>query len=92
MGACSVIILVLLIAIECINIARISKDLAGSIIACGVAALIGFQSFLNMSVATGLLPNTGIPFPFVSYGLTSLISLYAGIGVILNVRLQARKY
>ena len=92
MGACSVIILVLLIAIECINIARISKDLAGSIIACGVAALIGFQSFLNMSVATGLLPNTGIPFPFVSYGLTSLISLYAGIGIILNVRLQARKY
>ena len=92
MGACSVIILVLLIVIECINIARLSKDLAGSIIACGIAALIGFQSFLNMSVATGLLPNTGIPFPFVSYGLTSLISLYAGIGVLLNVRLQAKKY
>ena len=92
MGACGVIILVLLIVIECINIARLSKDLAGSIIACGMAALIGFQSFLNMSVATGLLPNTGIPFPFVSYGLTSLISLYAGIGVLLNVRLQAKKY
>ena len=91
-GACSVIILVLLIVLECINIARISKDLAGSIIACGIAALIGFQSFLNMSVATGLLPNTGIPFPFVSYGLTSLISLYAGIGILLNIRLQARKY
>ena len=91
-GACGVIILVLLIVVECINIARISKDLAGSIIACGVAALIGFQSFLNMSVATGLLPNTGIPFPFVSYGLTSLISLYASIGILLNVRLQAKKY
>ena len=91
-GACGVIILVLFIVFECINIARISKDLAGSIIACGMAALIGFQSFLNMSVATGLLPNTGIPFPFVSYGLTSLVSLYAGIGVLLNVRLQAKKY
>ena len=91
-GACGVIILVLLIVMECINIARISKDLAGSIIACGVAALIGFQSFLNMSVATGLLPNTGIPFPFVSYGLTSLVSLYASIGIVLNVRLQAKKY
>ena len=91
-GACGVILLVLLIVMECINIARISKDLAGSIIACGVAALIGFESFLNMSVATGLLPNTGIPFPFVSYGLTSLVSLYAGIGVVLNVRLQAKKY
>ena len=91
-GACGVIILVLLIVLECLNIARLSKDLAGSIIASGIAALIGFQSFLNMSVATGLLPNTGIPFPFVSYGLTSLVSLYAAIGILLNVRLQAKKY
>ena len=91
-GACGVIILVVLITLECINIARLSKDLAGSIIACGVAALIGFQSFLNMSVATGLLPNTGIPFPFVSYGLTSLVSLYTSIGILLNIRLQAKKY
>ena len=92
MGACSVIILVLLIVIECINIARLSKDLAGSIIACGMAALIGFQSFLNMSVATGLLPNTGIPFPFVSYGLTSLISLYAGIGILLQKEFRKQGY
>ena len=91
-GACGVIVLVILIVFECINIARLSKDLAGSIIACGVAALIGFQSFLNMSVATGLLPNTGIPCPFVSYGLTSLVSLYAAIGILLNIRLQAKKY
>ena len=91
-GACGAIVLVLLIVLECINIARISKDLAGSIIACGVAALVGFQSFLNMSVATGLLPNTGIPCPFVSYGLTSLVSLYTAIGILLNIRLQAKKY
>ena len=91
-GACAVIILVMLIVFECINIARLSKDLAGAIIACGVAALVGFQSFLNMSVATGLLPNTGIPFPFVSYGLTSLVSLYAAMGILLNIRLQAKKY
>ncbi len=91
-GACTVIVLVILIVLECINIARLSKDLAGSIIACGVGALIGFQSFLNMAVATGLSPNTGIPFPFVSYGLTSLVSLYAAIGILLNIRLQAKKY
>ena len=54
----------------------------------GVASLIGFQSFLNISVATGVLPNTGIPLPFVSYGLSSLLSLYIGIGLLLNVRLQ----
>ena len=91
-GAVSCIVLVLFIVLECINIARQSKDLAGSIIACGMASLIGFQSFVNMSVATGITPTTGIPFPFVSYGLTSLMSLYAGIGVVLNIRLQSKKY
>lgn len=89
-GAFTVIVLVMLIVMECLLIARTSKDLAGSIIACGMASLVGFQSMLNMSVATGLLPNTGIPFPFVSYGLTSMVSLYMGIGIVLNVRLQAK--
>lgn len=87
-GTCFVIILILLIVLECINIARKAKDMAGTLIATGVAALIGFQSFLNISVATGVMPNTGIPLPFVSYGLSSLISLYIGIGLLLNVRLQ----
>lgn len=87
-GTCAVIILILLIVLECISIARKAKDLAGTLIAMGAAALIGFQSFLNISVATGTLPNTGIPLPFVSYGLSSLLSLYICIGFLLNVRLQ----
>lgn len=91
-GTCTVVVLVLLIVAECLYIAKLSKDLAGSIVACGVAAVIGFQSLMNMSVATGLLPNTGIPFPFVSYGLTSLVSLYMAIGIVLNIRLQGKKY
>ena len=91
-GAFAVIILVVLIVMECLLIARSSKDLAGTVIASGVAALVGFQSFMNMSVATGMLPNTGIPFPFVSYGLTSLVSLYIGMGIVLNIRLQSKKY
>ena len=41
---------------------------------------------------TGLLPNTGTPLPFVSYGLTSLVSLYIGMGLVLNVGLQNRRY
>ncbi|MCM1539184.1 MAG: FtsW/RodA/SpoVE family cell cycle protein, partial [bacterium] len=53
--------------------------------------IIGFQGFTNISVATGLFPNTGIPLPFVSYGLTSLLCLYMGIGFVLNVRLQCIK-
>ena len=50
------------------------------------------QSFINIAVATGLIPNTGTPLPFVSYGLTSLWSLYIGMGLALNVGLQNKKY
>ncbi len=91
-GAAAVIILLMLISLECILIGRKAKDLSGRLICCGMAALVGFQSFVNISVTTGLLPNTGLPLPFVSYGLTSLVSLYIGIGIVLNVGLQPRKY
>lgn len=90
-GAVTVILLIFFITLECILVARRAKDLAGTIICSGVAAIIGFQSFLNISVATGLIPNTGLPLPFVSYGLTSLISLYIGLGFVLNVGLQSKK-
>ncbi len=90
-GSCAVIILLFTIAFECINVARKAKDLAGTLIACGIGSLIAFQGFLNIGVATFILPNTGLPLPFVSYGLTSLLSLYMGIGFVLNVRLQCKK-
>ncbi|MCM1252619.1 MAG: rod shape-determining protein RodA [Clostridium sp.] len=90
-GGCSVIVILIFISFECIMIARRAKDLAGTIIAAGVGALIGFQGILNIAVATGASPNTGIPLPFVSYGLTSLVSSYIGIGFVLNVRLQCKK-
>lgn len=91
-GCCIVIGLLLLIIIQCILIGIRSQDLAGRIICCGIAAQIGFQSFINISVATGVLPNTGIPLPFVSYGLTSLVSMCMGIGFVLNIGLQPKKY
>lgn len=91
-GSAGIVILLLLIVIECILTSRRAKDLSGKIICCGVGAVVGFQSFLNICVATGLLPNTGTPLPFVSYGLTSLVSLYIGMGLVLNVGLQNRRY
>ena len=45
----------------------------------------------NIAVATGVFPNTGLPLPFISYGVSSLASLYIGIGILLNVGLQQRK-
>lgn len=91
-GSGIVIALLLFIVIQCILIGVRSQDLSGKIICCGIGGLIGFQSFINIGVATGLIPNTGVPLPFVSYGLTSLVSLYIGIGFVLNVGLQPKKY
>lgn len=91
-GTVAIIILLLFVTIECILIARKAKDTAGKMICCGFAALVGFQSLVNIGVASGLLPNTGLPLPFVSYGLTSLLSLYIGVGLVLNVGLQPKKY
>lgn len=90
-GSCILLGVILLIVIECIRIAFNAKDLAGSIIAGGMGALIGFQTFINIGVVTGLLPNTGLPLPFISYGLTSLVSLMIGMGIVMNVRLQTPK-
>lgn len=92
LGTAAIIILLLFITIECIFIARKAKDTAGKLICCGMAALVGFQSIVNIGVASGLLPNTGVTLPFVSYGLTSLWSLYIGVGLVLNVGLQPKKY
>lgn len=91
-GSCIIIALLLLIVIQCILIGIRSQNLSGRIICCGVGGLIGIQSFINIGVATQLIPNTGVPLPFVSYGLTSLVSLNIGIGLVLNVGLQPKKY
>ena len=78
------------IFIECIIVAVKAKDFAGRLICCGVSAYIGFQTFINIGVVTRLLPNTGLPLPFFSYGLTSLFSLFISMGVVLNVSLQRK--
>ena len=92
-GCCTMIILITAVTVRCYQIASLSTDPRDRIIASGMAAWIGIQSYLNIGVTTGLLPNTGIPLPFVSYGLTSLICLYAGLGFVqnINVRNQEEK-
>lgn len=90
-GTTILIVLLFLIVFECIMIGRKAKDLSGRLICCGMAALIGMQSFVNIGVTTGLIPNTGLTLPFVSYGMTSLMSLYIGMGFVLNVGLQPKK-
>lgn len=92
LGCCTIILLLLAISIESIRMGLRAKDLSGKIICCGMASIVSLQSFLNICVATGIAPNTGTPLPFVSYGLTSLVSLYLGMGLVLNVGLQSSAY
>ena len=91
-GCVVIVVLLLAISIECIRMSLRAKDLSGKILCCGMGGLIALQSFINICVATGLAPNTGTPLPFVSYGLTSLVSLYIGMGIVLNVGLQSSVY
>lgn len=92
LGCSLIIILLLLISVECIRTSFRAKDLSGKIVCCGMGSIVSLQSFLNICVATGIGPNTGTPLPFVSYGLSSLVSLYIGMGMVLNVGLQSSAY
>ena len=89
-GCIAVIFLIALTVYECLIMAARAKDLMGSLLCVGLASLLAFQSFANIAVATGILPNTGLPLPFISYGVSSLLSVYLGVGVVMNVGLQRK--
>lgn len=81
----------LLFALIGLRIAQRARDYLGSMIAIGITALISVQAFVNIGVVTSLLPNTGIPLPFISSGLTALICNLATIGILLNISLQPKE-
>lgn len=86
---CMVILLLLsIIIIKCFIAAKNAKDYTGMMIAVGIGSMFCFQVFINIGVATRLLPNTGLPLPFLSNGLTSLLSYMIMIGILLNIGIQ----
>ena len=87
-GSCITIFLLAAIVFEILKVARNASHFSGRLIATGVAAMIAFHSFVNIGVATNLLPNTGLPLPFISYGLSSLLANMVGIGLVINIDLQ----
>ncbi len=89
-GSLATIVLMALIVIECFRIGLRARESIGKCIAIGYGTLIGTQAFINLSVVTMLLPNTGLTLPFVSYGLSSLMTSFLGIGLVLNVGLQKK--
>ena len=91
LGGCVIIVLLSIIIFKCLIIASHAPDRLGRMIAIGISAMFVIQMFVNIGVATAVLPNTGIPLPFVGYGLSSMISSMISIGIIININLQ-RKY
>lgn len=83
---CGIVIAVILLLIwRGYRIVRDAPDDFAKLLACGIVAWIGFQSFFNISAMLGIIPLTGITLPFISYGGTSLMALLFGIGILQNI-------
>lgn len=89
-GTSTILGLMLLLIIRCLWIAKDTKDLTATIMVVGFTTIIAFQTFINVGVVTGVLPNTGIPLPYISYGISSLWSNMIGAGLVLNISMQRK--
>lgn len=84
-GAVIIVSLFLFLAWRGLRIAAQAPDEFGRLLAVGIVSWIIFQAFINIAAITGLIPLTGIPLPFISYGGTSLAVILAAVGILLNV-------
>ena len=88
MGALLVIGTLAFIIARCLRAARLSSDTFGALIAYGAATLITFQTVVNIGMNLNLLPVTGLTLPFVSYGGSSLLTLFITIGLVESIVLR----
>ena len=89
-GCILVLLLLFFLIIRVLWIAK-DADMLGKLIISGFAAVVMYQTFINVGVASGIVPNTGMPLPFISYGVSSLWNNLIGIGIILNISMQRKK-
>ncbi len=90
-GAILVVIIEAFIIWRCIRAAQKARDLSGSLIAIGVAMLLFFQGSANIAVNLNLIPVSGLPLPFISYGGSGLMSLMIGIGLVESVVMRHKE-
>jgi rod shape determining protein RodA len=91
LGAVAMIALLFFLLWRILHIAERSRDAFGRLIAAGVAGLIFFQGVVNIGMNLGLMPVTGIPLPFVSYGGSSFLTLVLGIGLVESIAMRHKK-
>jgi cell division protein FtsW len=85
MFAAGVVLLFLAFTLQSFRIAKRAPDQFGRLLATGIATWIGFQAFVNIGAMLSLLPLTGIPLPLISYGSSSMIMIFAAVGVLANI-------
>jgi cell division protein FtsW len=90
-GATAILACFCVIAWRGLRIANRAPDAFGSMLAIGLTVMISLQAFANMSIVLNLLPNKGIPLPFVSYGGSSMLTCLVGVGILLNISQQGQR-
>ncbi len=85
LGSFLVIVLFVVLIYRGFTIARYAPDAFGGLLAAGVTCWIAYDALLNIAVMTAMIPPTGVPLPFISYGGSSLVAALAGVGLMLNV-------
>jgi rod shape determining protein RodA len=90
-GALLVIVIIILVLWRCLRTAQKARDVAGMNIAYGVATLIFFQGMVNIGVNLNIVPVSGLPLPFISYGGSGLTSLMLGIGLVESVAMRHKQ-
>lgn len=90
LGALFVVILLFFIILKGFEIARRAPDKLGQLLAGGITSLIGIQVVINLASNLALIPLTGVPLPFISYGGSSLTILLTGVGILLNISKQSK--
>jgi len=90
LGCCAVIILLLAIILRCVYVGLKSYNTMSMLVCFGVAATIGFQTFINIGMCLGLTPVIGLTLPFFSYGGSSMFSLFAAAGLVSGVKFRPK--
>ncbi len=89
-GSFIILMLYAILIFRCITISIRTTDYMGRIICMGVSSYLMFQIFVNIGVAIKILPNTGLTLPFISYGLTSLISSMLAVALVVNIGIRQK--
>lgn len=90
-GCVIVLLLLFLLIYRSIMIARSANDTFGTLLATGIGSMLVFEVLVNVGMTTGIMPVTGIPLPFISYGVSALTTNMISVGLLLNIAMHRKK-